>query len=273
MAGYRKDYKVLYLEKEDGIATITLNRPRRLNAITDQFYVDWIKAIGEVTKDDSLRVLVLTGAGRAFCSGGDFKTTGGELYKLRHLPPKDFQRAYHKFMPQVIGGLQNLDIPTIAMVNGPAYGQGFGMALACDMRVGSDQAKCCVAWTRRGVMPACGEQWTLPRIVGLGRAFEIIFTGREVGAEEAERIGILNKLVPAAKLQEETMELARALAKGPAVAYRLGKMALYKATAGMDMMDTLDFTSAAQAVAFTTEDYWESAKAFEEKREPVFRGR
>jgi enoyl-CoA hydratase/carnithine racemase len=176
-------------------------------------------------------------------------------------------------MPQVIGGLQNLDIPTIAMVNGPAYGQGFGMALACDMRVGSDQAKCCVAWTRRGVMPACGEQWTLPRIVGLGRAFEIIFTGREVGAEEAERIGILNKLVPAAKLQEETMELARALAKGPAVAYRLGKMALYKATAGMDMMDTLDFTSAAQAVAFTTEDYWESAKAFEEKREPVFRGR
>lgn len=272
MATERIDYKVMYLEKEDGIATLVFNRPERLNAVNDQFYPDWAAAYNEVKNDDSLRVLILTGAGRGFCAGGDFKTTGGEVYKLRLMGPNDFQKNYRKAMPGVIWGLQNLDMPTIAMVNGVAHGQGFGMSLACDMRIGSENARFCVAWTRRALMPACGEAWTLPRIVGTGRAMEIILTGREVGAEEAERIGILNRLVPAAALKDETMKLARSLADGPAVAYRLSKMNVYRA-ANSDLLSALDLASASQTIAFTTEDYLESAKSFEEKRKPVFKGK
>lgn len=268
--------KVMLLEKKSGIARITLNRPSRLNALNPQLIAELASAIPEMGKDPQVRAVVITGAGRAFCSGGDFKGDAESLAAGRPAQgwhPEDSRNRIRGYTLGVCYALQSLPVPTIAMVNGVAVGLGFDVALACDMRVGSENARFMVGWTRRGVVPAGGTLWLLPRIIGLGRALEMIYTARFMEADEAERVGLLNKKVPASDLEAETMELARAIANGPTIALRLDKLNTYKGL-NMDYATLLEYLAMAQAgIANKTEDFEEASRAFIEKREPVFRGR
>ncbi|MBI4287598.1 MAG: enoyl-CoA hydratase/isomerase family protein [Chloroflexi bacterium] len=266
------DFTTIILKKEAGIATMTLNRPQRLNAVNPVVHREMLQGLMDVKNDSSVRVFVLTGAGRGFCAGGDFKGDKDSLIKGEEwLKPNQFLNLYRSQIQPFIMGLQALDIPTIAMVNGPAFGVGFDFALACDMRVGSPNARFCAAWTRRAITTAGGTTWLLPRVVGVPKAAELIFFAREVKAEEAERLGILNKLVPAEKLEEETMAWASELAKGPPIALKLSKMNLYRGLE-LDLPAALDLLCTSQGIALTTEDHKESVRAFREKREAIFRG-
>lgn len=270
------NYKTLIYKKKDSIARITFNRPERLNAIPISMLGEFSSLLDEVASDTSLRVLILTGAGRAFCAGGDFKGDKGTPWEIIHNPeirrPAGAHEAVRGYTKGTALKIQRLNIPVIAMVNGPAYGMGFDWALASDMRVGSTEARFGVAWLRRGQIPASATTWLLPRIVGMGRAAEIIFTARDVFAEEAERIGILNKLVPPEKLEEETLALAQTLADGAPISIKLCKINLYKGLE-VDYETAMEYTAACQAIAFNTEDTEEGIAAFIEKRKPHFKGK
>ena len=269
-------YKAIIYKVEEGIATITFNRPQRLNAVNPVMMAEITDVIQQVGKDDSLRVLILTGTGRGFCSGGDFKGDADSLVtRERASQPRSASasaRRVHNYIRPISLALQNLEIPTIAMVNGVAVGQGFSMAQACDIRIGSDQAKFMVGWTNRGIAPAFGDTWLLPRIIGLGRALDLIYTARMLDADEAYRIGLLNRLVPAKDLETETIEYARRLAKGPPLALRADKQLTYDGL-GMDLSAALNAIANVQGSLIASEDWGESSIAFQEKRQPVFKGK
>lgn len=269
-------YKTIIYKVGEGIATITFNRPQRLNAVNPVMMVEITNALQEVGKDDSLRVLILTGAGRAFCSGGDFKGDAESLVsREKASQPRSaaiWGREVQHYIRPITLALKNLEIPTIAMVNGVAVGQGFSMLQACDIRIGSDQAKFMVGWTNRGIAPAFGDTWLLPRIIGLGRALDLIYTARMLGAEEAFQIGLLNRLVSAKDLESETMEYARRLAKGPPLALRADKQLTYDGL-NMDLSATLNAIANVQGSLIASEDWGESSIAFQEKRQPVFKGK
>jgi enoyl-CoA hydratase/carnithine racemase len=179
-------------------------------------------------------------------------------------------RLLHRF-DKVLVGLRKLDKPSIAMVNGAAVGAGFDIALACDMRIGSENARFMVAFTRLGLIPDA-TSWFLPRAVGAAKAAELLFSGDFLGAQEAEKVGVLNKVVPASELEKETMALARRIAQGPPIAHRLNKLLLYQGL-DMGMEAALAFNAAAIYLTVTSEDHLEGVKAFVEKRAPVFRGK
>jgi enoyl-CoA hydratase/carnithine racemase len=271
-------YETVIYEKRDGIARITLNRPERMNAFNAQLVMDLVETIGDAAMDDAVRVLILTGAGKGFCAGADFRYTqvrGGEV------APEEAEergtvfeegRLLHPVTQGVILALQKLDKPTIAMVNGAAVGGGFDIALACDMRIGSENTRFMVAFTRIGIVPGSGGAWMLPRVVGLPKACELIFTGNFVEAEEAHQIGLLNRLVPADKLEEETMALAQRIAQGPPIALRLDKMMIYKGL-GTDLETALAFASACESITLHSQDHVEGVTAFAQRRQPQFKGR
>lgn len=263
-------FKTIILKKEEGIATIILNRPDRGNATNRQMYSELPVAIGEVARDKEMRVLITTGAGRAFCGGGD---TGemGEASLYTGWSVEEIRQYIHQTTQGPIHSLLKLEIPTIAMVNGVAVGGGFDYACACDIRIGSEKARFTNAFVNVGLSTEWGIDYYLPRIVGLGKASEILYTGRWVEAEEAERIGLLNKLVPAEDLEKETMELARQLAKGAPIAIRMTKQ-LVKKGLETDCETTLQMAAGYQAIAVVSQDHKEGIAAWKEKREPVYRG-
>lgn len=261
-------YQTIIQEKKEKIATITLNRPDRLNALNEQMIEDLIGAIEAIEKDQDARVLVLTGAGRAFCSGGDMVDVEP---KVAHFS-SEAVRQYGRHWQKVILGLHRLSKPTIAMVNGVAVGGGFDIALACDMRVGSENAKFIVGYTRIGVISDLGGTWLLPRIIGMAKAAEFTFTSDPIEAKEAEKIGLLNKLVHASELETKTMELAHKIAKGPPIAIMLDKLQLYKGLE-IDLETALDFEIACSSITVASQDFREALAAFSERREPRFEGR
>ena len=271
-------YQTVIYEKGDGIAKIIMNRPERLNALNAQLMIELVATVRDVAADDGVRVLVIGGAGRGFCAGADFRFT--EVRSGDVAPEEAEQRGtvfeqgllLHPFNDEVILGLQRMDKPTIAMVNGAAVGGGFDIALACDMRVGSENARFMVAFTRIGIVPGSGGAWLLSRIVGMPKACELIFSGDFVEAEEAYRIGLLNKLVAADRLEEETMALAQRIAQGPPIALRLDKMMIYKGL-GTDLETALAFASACENITLHSQDHLEGVMAFTQKRKPQFRGR
>jgi len=265
------DFKTIILKKQDNIATITLNRPDRLNSINDEVVTELAPALHDIGKDDDIRVLILTGAGRAFCAGADVNPEGGEAI-LRETSAETIRRGIREWSRDIIEGLVNLPKPTIAMVNGVCVGMGFDIALACDMRTGSEKARFMVAYSRVGIIAGQGGAWLLPRVVGLPKAAELLFTGDFLEANDAEKYGVLNKLVPQADLEKETLALATRIAKIPPLTTRLNKMHLYQML-NMDLSVALDYAAATQPILMTSEDYKEALAAVVEKREGKYRGR
>jgi enoyl-CoA hydratase/carnithine racemase len=265
------DFETIILKREEGIATIILNRSEKGNALNGQMFDELAVAFNEVARDKELRVLILTGAGKGFCGGGDTSEMGeGGTYS--QVEPEEMRQIISQVAQSITRTLQRLEIPTIAMVNGFAVGSGFDYACACDIRIGSENARFSNAYIRVGLAPETGGGYLLPRVVGLSKAFEILYTGKWVDAKEAERVGLLNKLVPAEDLEKETMKLARQLAKAPPIAIRLTKQLVNKGL-GTDLETALEMAAAYQAIVMTSEDYREGVAAWQEKREAVYRGR
>ena len=266
-------YETILVEKsEPGIAVITLNRPDRMNAVIDQSYADLYDALVDAENDEAVRVVVLTGAGRAFCAGADFSPEEDSKRAAAWANPVAI-RLHLKAGPQkVIGKLYGLSKPTIAMVNGAAAGLGLDFALACDIRVGSDKSRFRVGFTRMGIVPGDGGAWLLPRVIGLPKALQLTFTADLVEADEAYRLGLLNELVKHEELEPKTMALARKIAQGPPLAIRMDKMLLHS---GMDtdLNTAMELAAFAQGVCLTSEDHKEAVAAFQEKREPFFKGK
>jgi len=254
------------LSKKDGIAWVTMNRPEVLNALDPELLRDLVQTLSEVGRDGEVRAVVLTGAGRAFSAGGDVKVQKQSL----DMPlPSRLERA--TMVQGIAREITGMEKPVIAAVNGPAMGAACDMALACDMRIASESASFGELFIRRGLVPDTGAMFFLPRLVGLARAKELVFTGDIIDAREAERIGLVNRVVPAERLESETLQLAGRLASGPTKAIGLAKKVINKSLA-TDLETSLDYALHALALCYQTEDHAEAARAFSEKREPHFRG-
>jgi enoyl-CoA hydratase/carnithine racemase len=228
-----------------------------------------VEALQEEDQDDNVRVLVLTGAGKAFCAGADMVRMSGEERKPK--AAEEFRRGFRNIQGMILG-LHRMEKPTVAMIHGAAVGGGFDLACACDLRIGSENARFMVAFTRIGLFPGWGGTWLYPRIIGIPKAAEMLFTGDFLEAKDAERLGLLNKLVPAADLEKETMGLARRIANGPPIAIRLAKMQLYKGLE-MDLETALKIAAACETITLTSEDHKEGVAAFREKRPPQYKGK
>jgi len=262
-------FETLILDKKEGVALLTMNRPERMNAFNERMEEEFVQALQDIEKDEAVKVLVVTGAGKAFCTGADVARMEGEERRIRGA--EEIRRGF-KNIQAIILGLHKLEKPSIAMINGPAVGGGFDLACSCDLRIGSEKARFMVAFTRIGLFPGWGGTWLYPRIIGIPKAAEMLFTGDFMEAKDAERYGLLNKLVPAADLEKETMSLARRIADGPPIAIRLAKMQLYKGL-GMDLETALKVAAAMETITLTSEDHQEGVRAFREKRKPQYKGK
>ena len=259
------NYKTIILERKDGIATLTLNRPEKLNALNIKMIGELESAVVEIVKDRSVRVLVITGAGRGFCSGADVSdmAQAAAPAETRYLTQK-----LHK----TILALTELEKPVIAKVNGVAVGIGCSLALSTDMIIASENAQFGVIFSRIGLIPDGGSLFHLPRLVGPAKAKELIFTAKMFDAKEAERMGLINKAVPADKLDKEVNTLVKQLAEGPTVAFGIAKKIINKGIS-MDLSSVLECEAFGQTIAGTTEDAQEGVMAFLEKRKAEFKGR
>jgi enoyl-CoA hydratase/carnithine racemase len=254
---------------EDGIGTIRLNRPHRKNAFTMEMIEIWGDIVRDVRHDPGVRVLVVTGAGDAFCSGIDLDSFGDP--GATRTPLERRQQLTEK-IHRVALGLEDVDKPVIASVNGVAVGAGMDMALMTDMRIAARSARFSESYIRVGLVPGDGGCYFLPRLVGLPRALELLLTGDFVDAEEAERIGLVNRVVDDGELAAATTALARRLADAPPVAVRLIKRATYQ-SARADLRTSLDLIASHFGVVTSTEDSSEAMAAFREKRPGKFKGR
>jgi len=208
------EYKDLIFEKQDGIATVILNRPERLNALSADMQDGLVSVIQEIQMDPEIKVMVLTGAGRGFCSGGDVRRMGETQSSGQDRHPFDLREGYRFGIQRIPRAMSKLDKPTIAAVNGAAVGAGCDLALMCDIRIASDAARFGETYVRVGLNPGNGGTYFLPRIVGIQKACELLFTGDIIDAQEALRIGLVSKVVPAEELMTVTRELALKIAKG-----------------------------------------------------------
>lgn len=257
-------YENILLEKSEGIATLTVNRPNVLNALDDKTYTELGLAVEEIRKDKSIRVMIITGAGRAFVAGADIaflRTLSGP--EARFLSDKN---------GRIMRAIELMEIPVIAAINGPAFGGGCELALACDIRLASEDAQLGLPEVSLGVMPGCGGCMRLPALVGAGRAREMIYTAARISAEEAYRIGLVNHVYPADKLMEEAYKMAQRIMRN---APRSVEYAKYTIDQGLRM--ELNAGMRVEADMFgmccATEDKNEGTQAFLDKRRPAFQGK
>ena len=258
-------YQTLLYDVADRIATITLNRPDALNALTDEMYRELQAVIGVVARDTDVSCVILTGAGRGFCAGADLKARRDDLTPLQ-------RRARHRWiLRDILEPLYSLEKPVIAAVNGAAVGAGFNIALACDFIIASDRASFVQAFARVGLVPDLGGLYLLGRLIGTNKAKELCFTARKVLAEEALSLGIANHMFAHDQLLDEARAIAASIIAASPTATAMTKTLLNKAaTATFDQM--LEFESYATTVAFITPEYEEGVQAFREKRVPDFAG-
>ncbi|OLC17590.1 MAG: enoyl-CoA hydratase [Candidatus Rokubacteria bacterium 13_1_40CM_69_27] len=255
---------------KDGVAVLTMNRPDRLNALSGPMLDVMLEALPRLAESAEAAVVVLTGAGRAFCAGGDVKAMAeGREFGGTTLEEK--AQALRSRM-EVSRWLHEMPKPTIAMVRGAAAGAGLSLALACDLRIASDTARLATAFARVGYSGDFGGSFYLTQLVGTAKARELYFTADIVDAPQALQLGLVNRVVPDARLEEETMALATRLGRGPRIAYRYMKRNFNAAESG-PLKDLLDLEAWHHTRCGMTDDHREAVKAFVEKREPVFRGR
>ena len=262
-----KEFKTILLSKEASIAVITLNRPAVLNALSLQMLTELYEAVDDVAKDESIRAVVITGAGRGFCSGGDVNVVGEEG-QWSPFYFHDRSKRFHK----IIKNITDMEKPVIAAVNGPAAGGGWEIALACDIRIASENAKFGVAYVKMGLLPEQGAIYFLPRLVGLGWAKLFCFTGDLIDARQAEQIGMVEKAVPVSDFDAYVKNLAQKLANMPTRAIGMAKIALNRSY-HMDLETSQTYAQNVAYLLFHGEDYKEGPKAFLEKRAPVFKGK
>lgn len=259
-------YEDLLLEKRNGIATITLNAPDKLNAVTIGMRKSINLVSDELAKDDEVRAVIVTGAGRGFCSGadlsGDTRAQPSRYERLRTLGPNAGAEAFFK-----------IDKPVIAAINGPCIGGGLSLALSMDIRIASEMARFGCAFVLRGFVPDLGITYWLPRMVGTAKALELMWTGEIIGAAEAERLGIVSRVVPPDELMKVAQELAEKIAQQPPMPVELTKRMVYR-TMNDDFARHLDLESWAQRICSGSEDSREAIRAFLEKRPPAqFKGK
>ncbi len=260
------DYQAILTNLSDGIFNITLNRPEVYNAVNEQLTTDLLDAFKEAAKNDAVRVVIVTGAGKAFCSGQDLKDapTGSGKRSLRD----SLERRYNP----LIRAIRKLPKPVIASVNGVAAGAGASLALACDYRMMADSAKLIEVFIRIGLVPDSGSSWFLVKNCGVAKAFELAATGEDISAQKALELCLTNKVVPAAELEAETLKVAQTFANGPTKAYGYIKRMMDRAAA-VSLDEALDYEVFMQEAAGRTEDYTNAVAAFQEKRKPEYSGR
>lgn len=253
----------------DGIATLLLNRPEKKNAFTDDMLKRWRECLVEAQNDDAVRAILVTGAGDAFCSGGDLGRRTAET-----APPTAIQRKQRlaQGTHRVALTLQEVDKPVIAAVNGAAVGAGMDMALMCDIRVAAASARFSEGYIRVGLVPGNGGAYFLPRIVGTAQALEMLWTADFCNAEQAKNIGLVNHVYEDATFRDEAYAFAAKLAAAPPVQVRAIKRTVYQSL-GTDLRTSLELISSHMAIVQTTEDYREAINAYKEKRPGKYQGR
>lgn len=256
------------IDKKDKIATITLNRPEKLNAFAGRMREEILEAIEDANSDVDIHVIVITGAGRAFSSGGDVEERVANKSRARFRPSPGARYIIHK----IVLAINNAEKPFIAAVNGVAAGGGCSLALACDIRIASEKARFSQIFIRRGAYPDWGGTYFMHRLVGYAKAAELILTGDLVDAQEALRIGLVNHTVSHEELMPFTYRLAQKIAMNAPIPVVLAKRAL-QSFYRTDLSQSLDYETYAMGACGETEDFAEGFKAFLEKREPVFKGK
>jgi len=258
--------QVLLVENEGPVAVVTLNRPRAKNALDNDLLGALLETLPRLGEDTSVRAVVLTGAGGAFCAGADLKNAMGSLQAAGGFD--GIMARYHG----IIRAIVNAPKPFVAMVEGPAVGFGCDLALACDLRMLGQDAYLEERFVKIGLMPDGGGSFWLPRLVGLGRAMEIMLTGDRIPADRALSLGLANHVLPSAELRAETMKLAGRLAKGPPLAYAEIKRAV-RMSLGSTIDEALDREKEGQVKLLQSADCMEGVLSWMEKREPSFQGK
>ena len=260
-------YETILAERTGAVTTIALNRPRKLNAFDGTMHEELYDALGEAAEDDEVRCIVLRGEGRGFSAGADL----AQIIENADGDP-DLGEYLRSSYSRLVKRMVEIPKPIIASLHGPVYGAGVGIALACDLRIAAESAKFSVAFIKIGLMPDAGVTFFLPRVVGLGRAMEMSMLGDAVEAEEAQRVGLVNKVAADDSLAEETQAFAEQLAALPTAALGRMKTAIY-ASFEADLETALEREAEGQTFCGYTEDHKEGVAAFFEKREAKFTGR
>jgi 2-(1,2-epoxy-1,2-dihydrophenyl)acetyl-CoA isomerase len=261
--------KIILISKKNGVGTITLNRADKLNAFNDELTFSLQDALKEMEKDESVRAIVITGAGRGFCSGQDLQSRS--ISQEADQRPSLGDSIRRRYNPLVLK-IRKMEKPIIAAVNGVAAGAGASLAFACDFRIVADNANFIQSFTKVGLVPDSGSTFMLPRLIGVTKAFELMLSADKLDAAEALRLGLVNKVVPADSVLAEATSLAERLAQGPTKAFGLTKRAVNRAVFS-DIEELLEYEASLQEIAGRSDDFQEGVKAFIEKRQPAYTGK
>ena len=259
------DFQFLTYVKKEGVATVSFNRPEVYNALNDRITYELQDALKAIAKDDEVRVVVLTGVGKAFCSGQDLKDSSKQ-------GKRSFMDSLHKRYNPIVAAMRSLPKPIVCRLNGVAAGAGCSLALACDIIVASEEATMIEVFVNIGLVPDSGSAYFLPKLVGMAKAFELCSMGQRIKAQEALHLGLVNKVVAASELDEAVKQYTDYFAFAPTKAIGLIKKMLNKSTtASLDEM--LEYEAYCQEIAGATHDHKEGVQAFLEKRKPAFLGK
>jgi 2-(1,2-epoxy-1,2-dihydrophenyl)acetyl-CoA isomerase len=254
--------------KQDGVATLVMNRPEKLNALNSELSTALNDALARLASDETVRVVVLTGAGRAFCAGGDL----GAIGRGRERNEIDQLEPILRSGMQAVLKMRTMPQPVVAAVNGAAAGAGMNLALAADIRIATEEAMFGQNFSRVGLFPDYGGIYFLPQLVGPSKAAEMFYTGDMIDAQTALRLGLVNRVVPASQLEAAVKEIAHKIAEGPPIAIRAVKQALF-GSEKEQLVKALEHEVRQQIQCFRSEDCGEGVRAFFEKRKPKFQGR